>query len=181
MIEFVLLGVEMEIEIDEAIKLLKLGEVIIVPTDTVYGFVCLEENKDKIYDMKNRPKNKELIKLVNKVEKCLDIDEFSLDEIKEIASEYWPGSNTLIFKKNNKFISYRIPNEINLLKLLSNFDDNIVSTSANISGKKPLLTYEEISKTFPDIKVLKKNHKTIMSNEPSKIFKIKKNSIERIR
>ena len=62
----------MNIELDKIINILKSGGVVALPTDTVYGLVALYGNKigyDKIYRIKNRPKDKKLILFIDKIEK----------------------------------------------------------------------------------------------------------------
>ena len=56
--------------IQESVKVLKEGGIILHPTDTIWGIGCDATNTDsinKIYKIKNRPKKKPLILLVNDI------------------------------------------------------------------------------------------------------------------
>lgn len=165
----------------EIIKALKKGEVVGIPTDTVYGFACLKENIDNVYKLKKRDKKKKLISFIYKTEQVGTLDDFNKDESKDIFKNYWPGNNTLIFNKDNTLVSYRMPNEKNVLSLLKEIDEILLTTSANKSGENACETKEEFEIRFPNIKLLEEKEKSIKSKSPSNIFIIKKDSVEKIR
>lgn len=166
---------------EEAIQLLNKGKVIGIPTDTVYGFAVLEKSKEKVYKLKNRDINKKLITFISSVEHLGKLDDFSEIEIQDITKKYWPGDNTLVFKQNNEFISYRITKEENIVSLLNKLKKNILTTSANISGESAIVLEEEFLEKFPDIPLLAQKIKTKASGMPSKIYLIEKKKKERIR
>ena len=49
------------INIDEAVKQLNQGNVVGIPTDTVYGLATTIDNIDKLYEIKHRDSNKKII------------------------------------------------------------------------------------------------------------------------
>lgn len=171
----------MIVNINQAIKLLNQGEVIGIPTDTVYGFATIENSKDKIYTLKQRDKSKKLINFIWNKKQIGKVDDLDENEVDNIVEQYWPGANTLIFKQNNHLNSYRIPNNKNILELLKSINCKLLTTSANISGETPCLNAKEFVDKFPNIPLLEEKYKQQNSETPSKIYIISKDSIERIR
>lgn len=167
----------MDITLEEAINRLLNGEVIGVPTDTVYGLSSLQEYGHKIFEVKHRDQEKKLITMISSIADLEISDETLLAKMKEV----WPGKVTLIFDVDGELTSYRIPDEPNLLKLLSEIGKPIFTTSANISGFKPCLTREEFKQIFPTIGLLEEKEKSQKSSVPSKIFIYDGNRFERIR
>lgn len=116
-----------ESEIGSIIFEIKNNKVLICPTDTVAGMISLKKNN--IYKIKKRPSYKKLIKFVPNIE-CIPNTN---DIFKKIAQRFWPGPLTLVYDG----VSYRMPNEKFLLKILSEIGP-LYSSSANISGKDPI-------------------------------------------
>lgn len=141
-------------------NILKNGGIFAYPTDTVWGIGCLADNEigiKKIYEIKNREKNKPLILLGSKIEDFLPYIESWPIEAKSLATQYWPGALTIIVKKAKQTpdfitsgldtIGLRIPNHPVLQEFLSH-TGVIASTSANLSGEKPSTTFEETQKSI---------------------------------
>lgn len=125
--------------------------LIAFPTDTVWGVGCLVNNKcavERIYSIKERPKNKPLILLSNKLEYLSPYVSKINNTAKKIIEKYWPGAVTIILPKSNLTPDYvtsgfntvgiRIPSYVPLLELLDKCIKNhvIAHTSANISGTR---------------------------------------------
>lgn len=126
------------------------GNIIAVPTDTVYGLIADAYNEkavNKIFKTKLRPKKLPLIIFVSSIEEAKKIGHFSkYDEL--LAKAFWPGDLTLIVKRKSNKIFYghksfttvgiRIPNHKALLNLLIETKKPLASTSANShKGKTP--------------------------------------------
>jgi L-threonylcarbamoyladenylate synthase len=116
---------------------LKNGKAAIVETDTVMGIICLERNL--IYNIKKRSKNKKLVKLISSTD---DVPNLSENEIK-IIKKYWPGELTII----KHGVGYRMPNHPKLLELITKVDF-VYSSSANLSGRMPIYDYLEAISIF---------------------------------
>ena len=130
----------------QASDVIKEGGTVVFPTDTVYGIGCDPFNKnsvDKIYQIKQRDKNKPFPVLTYSADFASEIVEF--DEIsKKIVEKFWPGPLTLILKlKEEKLkdtlgiedkIAIRVPNNQCLLEILKNVKF-LIGTSANLSGQ----------------------------------------------
>ena len=155
-----------------ASRSLQNGEVIVMPTDTVYGLVALAEDESavkKIFKIKNRPKTMPLIIFVRSLEEAKKIAEFNeLDII--LAKNFWPGPLTLILNKRKKTIyngdkrlskiGIRIPRNKAMLSLLNNIKKPLATTSANLHKEKN-------ERSIKNLKILlSKDLKTaIFSNE----------------
>ena len=155
-----------------ASRSLQNGEVIVMPTDTVYGLVALAEDESavkKIFKIKNRPKTMPLIIFVRSLEEAKKIAKFNeLDII--LAKNFWPGPLTLILNKKKKKIyngdkrlskiGIRIPRNKAMLSLLNNIKKPLATTSANLHKEKN-------GRSIKNLKILlSKDLKTaIFSNE----------------
>jgi len=143
-----------------AVESIKKGQVIIFPTDTVYGIGCDpydDDAIDRIFKIKKRDNTKSLPVLAYSKQILEDIVEF--DSITNlITSKFWPGQLTIVLplkdKKLKKLsgikntLAVRVPSNKCTLSLLKECK-LIVGTSANISGKDactdPISIEKEIS------------------------------------
>ena len=94
--------------IKKATELLKSGEIVALPTETVYGLAADAANEtavSKIFEIKGRPNFNPLIShyaQVSEIEKDVIFNE----RAKLIADEFWPGPISLILpKQENSRIS----------------------------------------------------------------------------
>jgi len=143
-------------EIEKGIKILQKGGVIAFPTDTVYGLGADAFNSiavERIYEIKNRPKHRQLPLLIAGVERLVTL----ADSIPEIAwflaRRFWPGGLTLVLPKTDSLpvylapgptIAARVPDHPACLAIIQHLGNPIIGTSANISGQPPALTAEEV-------------------------------------
>lgn len=89
----------MLVNLAQAITLLKQGEVVAIPTETVYGLAADARNEcaiKKVYSTKQRPASNPLIVHIASSEQVLDwATEFS-PLAKKMADAFWPGPLTLV-------------------------------------------------------------------------------------
>jgi L-threonylcarbamoyladenylate synthase len=159
------------------------GNIIAVPTDTVYGLIADAYNEkavNKIFKTKLRPKKLPLIIFVSSIEEAKKIGHFSkYDEL--LAKAFWPGDLTLIVKRKSNKIFYghkssttvgiRIPNHKALLNLLIETKKPLASTSANShKGKAPknikeldIISNKEITYTLVSNHKIAGSESTIVS------------------
>ena len=147
-------------------KLLKEGNLIIYPTDTVYGvggIIESDESIAKIYKAKERSFKSPLIVLVSdvsKIEKIAYIEEKNREKIEKLIKEFWPQGLTIILnKKDNvpdimvsggKTVGVRMPNLDTALKIIEAAGGLLPTTSANISGETTPRSYDELSEEFKE-------------------------------
>ncbi len=148
--------------IDEAVKILKEGGIILYPTDTVWGIGCDATNPkavEKIFTLKKRTDSKSLIVLVD----GLDMLYRYIKEVPEIADQLieatdtpltiiYPGAIGLAANvaAEDGSVGIRIPNHEFCKKLIYKLRRPIVSTSANISGEASPQHFGEIPKEVRD-------------------------------
>ena len=86
---------------NEAVKIILAGEIVICPTDTLYGFLADASNKKavaKIYKIKKRAKSKPLPVFVKDLKMAKELAE--IDEKQErLLKKYWPGKYTFVLKR----------------------------------------------------------------------------------
>lgn len=134
-------------DIDKAIHLLKVGEIVGIPTETVYGLAGNALNEEailKIYTSKNRPKFDPLIAHTDSIEKVESLVKELPEKALLLAEAFWPGPLTLLLPKNDKVpdlltsglsrMAIRIPNHPLTLELLSKLDFPLAAPSANPFG-----------------------------------------------
>ena len=134
-------------EINKAAELLNQGEVVAIPTETVYGLAAnaFDENAvKKVFEIKKRPLFNPLIvhiKSIDYLEKIAkDIPSIAL----ELAKHFWPGSLTLVLPKkdiipdivtaNKKTVAVRVPSHPITLQLLNRLHYPLAAPSANPFG-----------------------------------------------
>lgn len=145
---------------EKVVSALEAGNVVAIPTDTVYGLVADATNKEavqKIFELKKRSPEKALGIFVSSIP--------MLEEYAQMPPEYydglsklWPGPLTAILKSRNILptilhrsmpnIGVRIPNNVFLLEIIRRVGKPLVQTSANISGESELTTAADIARVF---------------------------------
>lgn len=137
-------------------KLIRAGELVAFPTETVYGLGADGLNVDacrKIYLAKGRPADKPLTLHVASFEMIEQIAEISLAAEKLIET-FLPGPLTIILPKknivpdfvtcNSKSVGVRFPNNAVAQDFIKIAGVPIAAPSANISGKNPPTTAQEV-------------------------------------
>jgi L-threonylcarbamoyladenylate synthase len=146
---------------DECAEMLKRkGAVLLLPTETVYGFMCRwddSEARERIYKMKKRSADKPFQMLASSIAQA-EKEGLILDgEARKIAEKFFPGPLTLVVKNRNGGTSgLRIPNHQFILNIMERIGSPLAATSANISGEPAALTLEDALgnlESFPDLAV----------------------------
>lgn len=146
--------------------ILKRGGIVIIPTDTVYGFSGIVDLKNaathfetdaKIRAIKGRAETKPLIQLIARPE---DLRLYTDDKIPDSLLSKWPGALTIIvhIKENSplagtaipesRTVAFRCPGDVWLRKVITECDAPIFSTSVNRSGQPVLDTTTAITAEF---------------------------------
>ncbi len=134
-------------DITLAANLLKKGEVVAIPTETVYGLAANaldEEAVTHIFKIKNRPFFDPLIVHIHSLEQAMKYVTRFPEKALLLANNFWPGPLTLILPKNNvipdlvtsglNFIGLRIPDHKLTLDLLKDLPFPLAAPSANPFG-----------------------------------------------
>jgi L-threonylcarbamoyladenylate synthase len=163
--EIVRLGQNIEKKLKLAAEVIQSGGLVVYPTDTLYGLACDALNKEaiaRVFKVKKRPISNPLPIAVNDL-KMLEKYAFVDERAEKIAKRFLPGALTIILKKKAlpdiltsglDSIAIRIPDNKTALKLIGYSGVPITTTSANISGKEPPISVEEVIEQIKDIDVI---------------------------
>ena len=144
-------------DIKRAAELLRNGELVAVPTETVYGLAANALNEEavlKIYHAKDRPRFNPLILHIDSFEKIKKyVSEIPGDCIK-LAAAFSPGPITFLLDKKDsvpdlvtagsKKVAIRIPDHSLLTELLGQLDFPLAAPSANPSGYVSPVTAQHV-------------------------------------
>jgi len=155
-------------------------KIVIIPTDTIYGFSALPQCEDKIREIKKRDA-KPFLYLISKIKQ---LNYFNINERKyiNVLKKNWP--NPITFLMNNCFnkkIGIRLPNNRFLTKMIDKIDIPIISTSVNYSGEPLIENIEDIVKEFSDKVELIVINKIFSGNIASTIVDISEENYKIIR
>lgn len=149
--------------IDKICEVINNGGIVITPTDTIYGIMgdALNENViRKVFEIKKRPFNKPLLLLMDSFEMVKQYTEEISEKERILMDRYWPGLVTFILKKNDKVselitsgndtVGVRIPDNKDLLGIISKLKRPVISTSANITGTEVITSTQLLEKDLID-------------------------------
>ena len=132
----------------EACDLIRAGELVAFPTETVYGLgadALHPEASKKIYAAKGRPSDNPLIVHISKFEDLVSIAREVPPQAKKLADAFWPGPLTMIFPKSDivpygttgglDTVAIRMPDHPVALELIRRSGVPIAAPSANTSGR----------------------------------------------
>ncbi len=151
-------------DITRAVAILKAGELVAFPTETVYGLGADASNADavrKIYAAKGRPSNHPLIVHVADVAQLAnwarDIPQFA----HTLAKKFWPGPLTLVLKRSPRVpdavtggqgtVAIRVPSHPVAQALLREFGGGVAAPSANRFGRVSATTAAHVHEEFGDV------------------------------
>ena len=141
-------------DIQKAVELLTNEQLVAIPTETVYGLagnIFSEKAIKCIFSTKQRPFFNPLIVHIASLASLNDIVTHIPKKAKLLAAAFWPGSMTLVLKKDKRIpdiitagkdtVAVRIPNHPVTLELLKKLPFPLAAPSANpfgsISPTKP--------------------------------------------
>ncbi|MFB6253225.1 MAG: L-threonylcarbamoyladenylate synthase [Halobacteriaceae archaeon] len=133
-------------DISNAVEAIQSGELVVYPTETVYGLGADALNPDAIktvYEVKSRSRDNPISLAVPTIEEALTVTSPTQREI-EFMEAFLPGPVTVLVAKKDQVpniltsgrdrVGVRIPDHDIALELLENVAP-ITATSANISGQ----------------------------------------------
>lgn len=148
-----------EVDIDEEVEWLRNGNLLAIPTETVYGLAANASDEvalKKIFRLKGRPENHPLIvhiaaphySIAKQTHWEIELSKWSRDvppEAIRIADQFWPGPLTMILKKSRHVldlvtggqdtVGIRAPSHPFTIELLQAFGGGLAAPSANRFGK----------------------------------------------
>lgn len=143
-------------EVEAAVEALRRGEVVAVPTDTVYGLVATLDNGAALFEAKRRPHGVDLPVL------CADRAQaqgLAADPLPDEPAARWPGPLTLVVRRapyvtadlgeHHETVGVRVPDHP-VPQALARHVGPLASTSANLHGAPPATTADEVRAQLGD-------------------------------
>lgn len=150
--------------VDKAATLWKAGEVVAIPTETVYGLAADATNGAavaRIYALKSRPQFNPLIVHVADAAMAQRYVQWN-DKAQALADAFWPGPLTLVLKRRSDCsiselvsaggdtLAVRVPAHPATHQLLQAFGGGLAAPSANRSGRVSPTTAQHVRDEFGD-------------------------------
>lgn len=151
----------MKRDIQQAKYLLDSGEVVGMPTETVYGLAAridMPEGIKKIFSTKERPFFDPLIVHVSSIEQAKTVTAYWGSVAQILAQSFWPGPLTMILPKGDRVnemitsgldsVGIRMPSHPAALELLNAVGTPLAAPSANKFGKTSPTSAEHVKSEF---------------------------------
>ncbi len=141
-------------ELVPAANALRSGNLVIFPTETVYGVGASAENPEaikKIFEAKQRPKGKPFAFHIGSWQTFHQIAGDVTNDNLKILKKYWPGPITFLLNVNNKKVGFRFPDNPVAISFLNECKVFVVATSANISDQPSPVNLEMTSGIWKDV------------------------------
>lgn len=146
-----------------AVDALRGGDIVGVPTDTVYGLAADPWHSgaaDRLFLVKGRPRRVELPLLVAGEVQALQLATAVPDCARRLMARFWPGALTIVLPRgqdmsadlgdDDETIGLRCPDHPVPLALCQAVGP-IATTSANRHGSEPLTTAAAVAATLPGV------------------------------
>lgn len=143
--------------IDTAAEFLKNGDVVAIPTETVYGLAADALNSSavkKIFEAKGRPSDNPLIVHISEISEIYSLISDFPGDARKLADVFWPGPLTMIFHKSDVIpldtsggldtVAIRLPKSEIARSLIKKVQFPLAAPSANSSGLPSPTSYMHV-------------------------------------
>ena len=151
------LGEILDKDVEEAVRILRSGGVVVFPTDTLYGLgadAFSIRALERIFTIKLRPAEASLPLLVSCWDQVETVTRQTPESAHRLARRFWPGPLTLVLPKAEQLplrvtggkdtVAVRMPDHPVALEIIRRLDRPITGTSANRSGQQDSLDYKTV-------------------------------------
>ncbi len=134
-------------QIDDAVRILRAGGVIVLPTETVYGLAADAENDAaiaRVFAIKHRPADHPLIVHLADALEIAQWTQMAPPIAHVLAERFWPGPLTMVLQRSSRVsdritggqdtVAIRVPAHPLAHAILSEFGGGLVAPSANRFG-----------------------------------------------
>ena len=145
----------------EALAALRRGEVIVYPTETLYGLGADALDGaavDRVFELKGRPANSPVSVLVADQEMLWSLVADIPPQAQKLIEEFWPGPLTLVLQARPALpkpllnstggVAVRISSQPIATRLVKSLGHPLTATSANPSGQEPARTIQQAQLYF---------------------------------
>lgn len=139
-----------------------MGQVGVIPTDTIYGIVGSALNKktvEEIYRLRKRSSNKPMIILISSLDDLKKFDIKFTQTQDDFLKKIWPNPVSVVLPCTSKkfrylhrgtnSLAFRVPRDRKLVDILKEVGP-LVAPSANFEGEPPSQTIDEAKRYFGD-------------------------------
>lgn len=144
--------------IQQAIKIVKDGGIVVYPTDTAFGIGCRIDDKaavNRLFRLRRRPQTMPTPVLVASEDMALAHLDSPSDIVRRLMREYWPGALTIVAKchKNlvyspirggGQTIGVRMPDHETALAIIRGVGVPILGPSANFRAAPTPYNFEDL-------------------------------------
>lgn len=147
---------------NQAVNALKKGQLVILPTETVYGIFADASNEqavERLYAVKGRPTEKALNLNVSSYEDILHFSKNQPEYLEKLVEKFLPGPLTIILEANENVpewvhvgkstVGFRMPSVAITQEIIQSVGV-LVGPSANLTGEKSPLLFENLSSEILD-------------------------------
>lgn len=172
---------------------LSAGNLVIAPTDTIYGILAGATSLaaiQKVFAAKRRDQNKALIVLVSDLAMLQNYVTILSPLEQKIIERYTPGRLTILLPHNanippqvtggRDLVGIRIPDHAELRQIIHQFGKPIISTSANLAGEDPITNPQELRPELLQHIAYVEDSGTI-NDKPSSLIQIENNNLKILR
>jgi L-threonylcarbamoyladenylate synthase len=144
------------VALDQAVRHLVAGDLVVVPTDTVYGVAAALERPDaveRIFQAKGRPPERPIPLLVDRIEDVEQVAAEIPEAARRLMERCWPGGLTIVLPRRptvpdiiaagGPTIAVRMPDHPVPRALIRRLGGPLPTTSANRSGQPSAKDAEE--------------------------------------
>jgi L-threonylcarbamoyladenylate synthase len=146
--------------VGQASRALRAGQVVVIPTDTVYGLAAALDRPQaisRLYGLKNRPLEKAIPVLISDASQLRQVAAGLPATAAFLASYFWPGALTLVLpallhlpslvtsisEHGHRTVAVRVPDDPLARAIIAASGGALAVTSANRSGQRPALDAAE--------------------------------------
>lgn len=144
--------------LEQALELLRAGEPIAFPTDTVYGVGAAGLDAQavvRLYDVKERPRHQAIPLLLADLADLRTVCPTIPADAEELAARHWPGGLTVVVPAASHLpaellaggstVAVRIPDHAALRDLIRRLGQPLAATSANLHGRSNPASAEDVA------------------------------------
>jgi tRNA threonylcarbamoyl adenosine modification protein (Sua5/YciO/YrdC/YwlC family) len=149
-----------------AVDALRGGDIVGVPTDTVYGLAADPWHSgaaDRLFRVKGRPRSVELPVLVAGLDQALELTTAVPEAARRLMERFWPGAMTIVLPRREDLdadlgeedatIGLRCPDHPVPIALCRAIGP-IATTSANRHGEPPVTTAQTLASLLPGVAIV---------------------------
>jgi L-threonylcarbamoyladenylate synthase len=149
--------------LEYAARLIRRGEVVAIPTDTLYGLAADPFNLaavERVFQVKGRTESKALPILIDSMDRASVLARELPDVFFRLAKAFWPGALTMVVAASDRLplkvtgnsgrIALRWPKQPVACKLIEVAGIPLTGTSANLSGHAPCTSADQVARQLGD-------------------------------